>query len=330
MSLPIRMSASAKGTSTSELIASILFDGNQSNLTAWVEQTQKRIEASTEPTIIEPILLPSHLPQNRGKPFATSMTQLCKRVASTGFAVYEWSDKPGDVNTAVSDLLQALSLRDGDQGVMRETSELSLLQDLTGTPKGRFPPYQSKPMNWHTDGYYNDAAQMVRCFTLHCVSPAAVGGALLLMDDAYLVYALLKEDPELVVLLCHPNAMTLPHNKDNEGHDRPDRCVPVILQNTDQTIAMRFTTRTRNIHWRCNATKAAAQRASELINVHSEWHTRITLQQGQGIITRNVLHAREAFEDAPDKPKRQILRGRYTNLPTPAALSGSTHSLRGL
>ncbi len=314
----------------SELIAERLFGGRQSKLVAWMDKIQRRTEVSAESTALEPLMLPSHPPQSPDKSFEAVLTQLCESVAQTGFALYEWTDNPHDVTSSVSDLLKALSLRDSDQGVIRETSELSVLQDLTGTPKGRFPPYQSKAMNWHTDGYYNDAAQMVRCFTLHCVSPAAVGGALLLMDDAYLVYALLKEDPELVVLLSHPSAMTLPHNQDSEGHNRPDRSVPVIVRNADDTITMRFTTRTQNIQWQCSATKAAAQRANELINAHPQWHNRITLQQGQGIITRNVLHAREAFEDAPDKPKRQILRGRYTNLPTPAALTVPTPTLRGL
>ena len=181
-------------------------------------------------------------------------------------------------------------------------------------------------MNWHTDGYYNDERETIRSFSLHCIAPAAVGGAMLLMDDVSLVYALFNEDPELVLLLSDPNAMTLPHNKDNDGHDRPDRCVPVISQNADESITMRFTTRTQNIQWRCSATQAAAQRASELINTHPQWHTRITLQQGQGIITRNVLHAREAFEDAPNKPKRQMLRGRFTTLPTPAMQTEPTHA----
>jgi len=317
------MSAPTTVTSTLELINSRLFNGDQSKQDAWIEQAQANAERNAESIGLESLQLPPNPSQNRDY---ASMKQLCAKVANTGFALYEWDDEPSDIATSVSQLLHALSLRNGDQGVIRETGQLSLLQDLTGTPKGRFPPYQAKAMNWHTDGYYNDPAESVRCFTLHCIAPAASGGALLLMDDVSLVYALLKEDPELVLLLSHPNAMTLPHNKDNDGHDRPDRCVPVISQNADESITMRFTTRTQNIQWRCDATQAAAQRTSELINERSQWHTRIRLEQGQGIVTRNVLHAREAFEDATDKPKRQMLRGRFTNLPSPATLTESAHT----
>jgi len=279
--------------------------------------------------ILREPLLPPHPPQGHEKPsatFAASIKQICKSVAYKGFAWYEWSDEPVDTNKSTFALLQALSLRDSDQGVMREIGELSLLQDLTGTPKGRFPPYQPKAMNWHTDGYYNDTASTVRCFTLHCLAPADTGGALLLMDDELLVFALLQDDPDLVDLLSHPEAMTLPHNKDGQGHDRPDRTVPVIFRNTDESIAMRFTTRTQNIQWRNDATQAAAHRASELIAAHPSWHTRITLQKGQGIVTRNVLHAREKFVDESDKPKRQMLRGRFTSLPSPLEHNGSDNS----
>lgn len=315
LKLAIGMSQPTIKISTSELVAARLFSNEQSKLNAWIERTRTRTEQSLDTGLPNPLNLPSKLSPNIDK---TILMELCKRVEQTGFAVYQWTDQPIDVANSASALLYALSLRDSDQGVMREAGELSLLQDFSGTPKGRFPPYQSKAMNWHTDGYYNDPADAIRCFTLHCVAPATDGGALLLMDDAYLVYALWQENPELVLLLSHPEAMTLPHNKDNEGHDRPDRCVPVILQNADETLSMRFTTRTQHIKWRCNATQAAALRASELINSHSQWHTRITLQQSQGVVTRNVLHAREQFVDAPGKPKRQMLRGRFTQLPKPA------------
>jgi len=299
-------------TATSELLSARLFGSEQSNLHAWMENTQARIDARLESMLCKPLPLSSQLNLSHDHEI---MQQLCAQVERAGFACYEFVDEPSDITNSVSRLLNALSLFNSDQGVMREIGDFALLQDLSGTPKGRFPPYQPNAMNWHTDGYYNDANESIRSFTLHCMSPAADGGALLLMDDAYLVFALWQADPELLLLLSHPEAMTLPGNKDMQGHDRPDRSVPVILRNADQSISMRFTTRTKNIRWRCLATKAAAERANELINAHPHWQTRIKLQKDQGIITRNVLHAREAFVDAPGKPNRQMLRGRFASLP---------------
>jgi len=310
-----RMPPSIISNQTEDLVLARLFEGNRRLMLGWLEQTQERIDACSVPTTPSPLSIPSDVHHQDDK---AVLMQLCDTVGQTGFALYSWSDTPIDVPIAVTRLLKSLSLRNPDQGVIREGDELSLLQDLSGTAKGKFPPYQSRHMNWHTDGYYNEPKNSVRCFTLHCVEPAAEGGALLLMDDTFLVLTLLRENPNLVAQLCHPQAMTLPHNRDALGHNRPDRSVPMIQRNADGALSVRFTTRTQHIRWRCDKTQQAAERAVEMIEAQSQWHTRLRLEKGQGVITRNVLHAREAFVDAPEKPKRQMLRGRFNQLPQPA------------
>lgn len=290
-----------------------LFSTNQDQLAHWLDKTLERAAAAKFQIASDPIVLPSNADVQDNK---AELCQLCEMTADAGYALYSWSDSPPNVSHAVSAFLNLLGLHNGDAGVITESCGLSLLQDATGTAKGRFPPYQPKAMNWHTDGYYNTPADRVRCFSLHCIEPAAEGGALLLLDDALLILALLHEDPNMVTLLSHPEAMTLPHNRDNQGHDRPDRSVPLIQQNSDGSLSMRFTTRSQNIRWRCQSTKDAAIRASELISSHTQWQTRTLLKKGQGIITRNVLHAREAFVDAPGQPNRQVLRGRFNVLPS--------------
>ncbi|MEE9333147.1 MAG: TauD/TfdA family dioxygenase [Granulosicoccaceae bacterium] len=303
-------------TNSTEQILTRLFNGEHARMSTWTEQTQARAALCVKSSAPKPIALPSRLHSANDE---ASLTQLCDRVKRNGFALYTWIDKPTDITDAVTGLMHALGLHSSDRGVIRDAGELSLLQDSTGTPKGRFPPYQAKAMNWHTDGYYNATSEVIRCFTLHCVEPAAEGGALILMDDSFAVLALLRDDPQWVALLSHPDAMTLPHNQDLEGHDRPDRTLPMIYQNADESLSLRFTTRSQNIRWRCESTKLAALRATELIQVHNEWHIRLRLEKGQGVITRNILHTRERFADEPERPKRQMLRGRFTCLPWPAS-----------
>jgi len=135
------------------------------------------------------------------------------------------------------------------------------------------------------------------------------------MDDKLLILALYDDNPDLLALLSHSRAMTIPANQDNEGHDRPDRTVPMIFRHNDGKPGLRFTTRSRHIHWRNSDTQDAATRAAELIEQHKDWQVSITLKRGQGLITRNILHARDQFVDLPEKPKRQILRGRFMQLP---------------
>ena len=248
----------------------------------------------------------------------TALIDLCERVQHHGFAVYEWQDQPVEIASQVRQLHLYLQLTHHDDGVVNDQEHLALLQDASGTPRGRFIPYTSRAMGWHTDGYYNDQTQTLRCFTLHCIQQAASGGCLTLMDYELLYIALIDEDPELISLLCHPEAMTLPANKDDIGHDRPDRHASVFYWHGDGSLGARFTTRTKNIQWRTEETRQAAERAAAVLNELSHWQQTVRLQSGQGVITRNILHRREAFTDDTNCEPRQMLRGRYLQLPTTA------------
>jgi hypothetical protein len=256
---------------------------------------------------------------------AQALRILCDRVQDFGFALYQWHSDSDDPNRDVMTLHRHLSLQAHDRGVVQEADGLSLLTDLSGTAQGRFVPYTSRAMGWHTDGYYNAMDQSLRCFTLHCISPAQSGGALTLLDNRLMLIALFDADPELVALLSHPQAMSIPGNRDELGHDRPTRYSPVLFIRADGTPGAHFTTRTRHIAWRNAATQEAATAMKSLIDQHADWHCSIRLQAGQGVITRNVLHRREAYTDHPDKP-RKMLRGRYLQSPhrtTPTGTHGS-------
>lgn len=247
-----------------------------------------------------------------------ALATLCIAMQNHGYALYQWSSSPNNLQQSIKLLHHCLGLQQSDSGVVTGTDKLSLLEDLSGTPQGRFIPYTHRAMNWHTDGYYNDSARAVRCFTLHCIQPASHGGALTIMDNDLLLIALYDEDPQLVALLSHPEAMLLPANSDEQGHDRPDRVAPVFSMYPDGSLGTRFTARVQHIEWRSPDTKAAARKSLELINDHPHWHRSLRLTTDQGIITRNVLHRREAFEDAQHSTRRQMLRGRFMQLPTPA------------
>ena len=247
------------------------------------------------------------------------------QVQTHGFARYHWlSCLVSAQRTGVNLMARRLGLDRSDGGIISHTDQLSLLEDLSGSARGRFVPYSNRAMNWHTDGYYNEADKAVRCFTLHCLQAAAEGGVLTVMDPELLLIALYDEDPQLVSDLSHNNAMLLPSNVDAEGHNRADRQVPVIYAHQDGELGLRFTTRTQHIQWRSLATQAAAKRALELVELNTQWHTQLRLLPGEGIVSRNVLHKRTAFENALDLPQRQMLRGRYLDIPS-IQKSGANH-----
>lgn len=247
---------------------------------------------------------------------AVALRRLCETVTNYGYCTYHWSQVPASLQHSIERLNLLLNLTTTDQGVITASGDLSLLQDLTGTPKGRFVPYTSRAMNWHTDGYYNTHENAIRCFNLHCVQAASSGGELVMMDTELLLIALYDDDPALVDWLSHPNAMTLPENRDDTGHDRPDRSVPLLFAHRDGTPGTRFTTRSQHIRWRTPETREAAERATQLINQNTAHHTTVRLLANQGLITRNVLHRRTAFTDSDTQPARQMLRGRYHQIPS--------------
>ena len=249
--------------------------------------------------------------------------QICRDVKIYGFAIYEWSEPAGNPSQDLMALHADLSLQTFDPGVVHDDNGLSLLTDLSGTDQGQFIPYTSRAMSWHTDGYYNTTEQSLGCFTLHCINPALSGGTLTLLDHQLVLIALYDNNPELVALLAHPQAMTLPANKDTLGHNRPDRHSPVLFMRTDGTPGAHFTTRSKNIDWRTPDTLAAANTMKTLIDEHADWHFSIRLKSGQGVITRNILHRREAYTDHPDSP-RKMLRGRYMQSPQCALTANVT------
>jgi len=265
----------------------------------------------------------------------TALGKICNLVRDHGFAIYQFfndhqfNDGSEEATvSAITDSVQklhaCLSLTQADQGVVSDNG-LSLLKDMSGSERGKFIPYSSKAMGWHTDGYYNDQTQTLRCFTLHCISPAASGGTLSLIDNELFFIALCDQNPELIELLSHPQAMTLPANKDNLGHDRPDRHAAVFFCQQDGSLGTRYTARTKNIIWRTTDTQAAAEQANEILGGLTEHHHHIRLQKRQGMITRNILHRREAFTDNTGQAPRQILRGRYLQLPK-APITEASHA----
>ncbi len=258
------------------------------------------------------------------------LAELCNEVEQHGYAFYQLADEPASTNSDTRQRLallhRYLGLTDADTGVIAGEDKLSLLQNSPDASKRRFVPYSDRAMNWHTDGYYNAPEASVKAFCLHCIEPASSGGELTLFDDQLLLIALYKHNPDAVALLAHEAAMLVPESIDELGHARPDR-QSAVFEVVDGRLLTRFTTRKRNIQWRTPTTKAAIEFAAKLINEQSHWQKTIRLQAGQGVITRNVLHCRSAFEDGEDDTGRQMLRGRYGQSPSVNVATQITNNL---
>ncbi len=179
--------------------------------------------------------------------------------------------------------------------------------------KRGFVPYSTRALNWHTDGYYNQPQEPIRAMILHCVRPAAEGGENALLDPEIAYIRLRDTNPDLIAAMMHPEAMTIPESVEDDGRTRPTSTGPVFLfDETGTRLTMRYTARTRSIHWRDDAdTKAAVALLHHLLVEEQEpLILRARLEAGEGIVCNNVLHTRTTFVDDPTAG-RLLLRARY-------------------
>ncbi|RMF41471.1 MAG: taurine catabolism dioxygenase TauD, partial [Alphaproteobacteria bacterium] len=235
-------------------------------------------------------------------PRETELAALRARCARFNLVLYRSERQPGDdrgLRAALRSLAGRLGLRIaerhrsvGAQGIVALT--------FSDAPRQRgYIPYSRRGMNWHTDGYYNDAASRIRAFLLHCARPAARGGENRLLDPEIAYIRLRDENPAHVAALMQAQAMTIPENREADGSLRPASVGPVFA--TDPAtgrLVMRYTARTRSIEWRNDpAVRAAADCLREILSRPDPAMIAVRLKAGEGVLNNNVLHDRTAFED---------------------------------
>lgn len=177
--------------------------------------------------------------------------------------------------------------------------------------RGEYIPYTHKPINWHTDGYYNALDRGILGMTLHCAQDAESGGENALLDHEIAYIQLRDVNPDYVAALMRPDAMTIPARMDEDNVARPEQSGPVFaVDPAEGFLTMRYTARTRSIVWRDDTTTRAAVKTLADILANSEHILTARLAPGMGLICNNVLHTRSAFSDSPER-RRLLYRGRY-------------------
>ncbi|HHK74613.1 MAG TPA: taurine catabolism dioxygenase TauD [Rhizobiales bacterium] len=174
-------------------------------------------------------------------------------------------------------------------------------------------PYTSRPISWHTDGYYNSAERQVRGILLHCAQPAASGGENAIMDPEMAYIHLRDLDPEYITALSADDAMSIPPNEVNDFIEREESVGPVFSVLDQGALHMRFTARKRHIKWKSDpvTTKAVAA-LMDFLDSDTPYIYRHLMQKGQGLIGNNPLHDRAGFSDEdPDAAPRLLYRARY-------------------
>jgi Taurine catabolism dioxygenase TauD, TfdA family len=178
-------------------------------------------------------------------------------------------------------------------------------------------PYTDRPINWHTDGYYNfhGPRRAVRAMLLHCMRPAGEGGVNRLLDPEIAYIRLRDSDPGLVEALMHSEAMTIPESAEANARVRPENVGPVFyVDPRSGALGMRFTVRKRNVLWRDDpATRAALAKLEDVLR-DDPLILKTRLAAGQGLICNNVLHDRTGFACPAEAGRGRLLfRVRYAD-----------------
>jgi alpha-ketoglutarate-dependent taurine dioxygenase len=201
-----------------------------------------------------------------------------------------------------------------DRNLRADEDSITSLKVVPETRGTYYIPYTNRPLNWHTDGYYNTPEEQVRGVVLHCVSDAAEGGENVYLDHEMAYVQLRDANPEYLAALMQPDAMTIPANTEAGVEIRPAQSGPVFsVEPHSGSLHMRYTARTRSIVWKDDrTTRMAVGFLTEVLAGASNFLFRHRMRPGEGVICNNILHKREAFADDPLSGHTRLLyRARY-------------------
>jgi hypothetical protein len=253
-------------------------------------------------------------------PTRTEIQALRRRCAKANMAIYRAPSTPS--RDAVRALGASLGLHRLDNNLSADGDFLTAIEVVPNRRGHDYIPHTDRPLNWHTDGYYNLPNQRIESMTLHCVHPAREGGMNTFLDPERVYICLRDQNPRHIEALMEDNAMTIPANIENGREIRPARTGPVFsISPRTNTLHMRYTARTRSIEWHDDpATAAAVEALERILATDWPWTFHRCLAAGEGIVCNNVLHRRDSFQGTD----RLMLRGRYYDrIKTPPEEAGT-------
>lgn len=278
---------------------------NESGYRAW-----RDARLAAYPHSVDELIVPLADPRRLSTEESSALESCCARA---NMAIYSAAHLPAADKSIPHQLARQLGLVRLEGNYLADEDGLSSITPAgdTGSVRGDFIPYTHKPINWHTDGYYNALDRRILGMTLHCAQDAEAGGENALLDHEIAYLQLRDVNPDYVAALMQPDAMTIPARMDEDNVARPEQSGPVFAVDPAQGfLYMRYTARTRSVIWKGDAVTQAAVKTLTEILAGSEYILTARLRPGMGLICNNVLHTRNAFSDSP-RQRRLLYRGRY-------------------
>jgi hypothetical protein len=180
-------------------------------------------------------------------------------------------------------------------------SPISLIMSLETKNALNYIPYTNKKLNWHTDGYYDE--KPIFSWLLHCEEPAYSGGENYLLDHELAIreYIIKYDNLESLSSL---DAFTIPGNTHaNRGETKGYIC---DNDNEYKKFHMKFSMREKNMKLN-EQSKTAIMRMKKIIKEDcKKYCLTYKLSKNEGIVSNNILHGRNSFEDG--KAVRKLYR----------------------
>ena len=238
---------------------------------------------------------------------------LLARLRVCNMAVHACRRPVPDTEAAVRAIAARFGLKQLDAHLCAEDDGITPLSVAEGGGRQRYIPYTDRPINWHTDGYYNDPRHRVRVFMLHCARPAEEGGGNALMDPEIAYIRLRDENPDFIAALQRPDAMTIPANQENGVEIRAASTGPVFFVDAaDGSLGMRYTARGISIEWLDDpVVRAAVEALRRIMEAGPPDVLSLRLAAGEGVLANNALHKRDGFTDADANKGRLVYRARF-------------------
>lgn len=247
------------------------------------------------------------------EPTPAEIKKIFESCEKNSHCLYRIKDQSTDSQENIHTLAKHIGLSRLDGNICADADKLTSITQSSHKDQHEYIPYSNKRLSWHTDGYYNPPERQINSMLLHCASPAKEGGMSLLMDHEIAYLLLRDENPSYIKGLMQADAMTIPANILDGKVIREAQTGPVFSINSYGQLHMRYSARKRNIEWKqTTPILEAVAFLEKLFESESPFIIKTTLNAGEGLICRNILHRRTAFVDFDDSNKKRLLyRGRY-------------------
>lgn len=261
-------------------------------------------------------------------PSPADLAAIADACARADMCIYRFvGGDPGEAyaRRAVAALATACGLARFEKHRSAGPDGLVPIEVATDPHRSGFIPYSTRPIGWHTDGYYayEGPERAIRAMVLHCVRAAGRGGVNALLDHEIAYIRLRDRDPAFVAALMRPNALSIPPSVEEDGTVRGEAVGPVFeIDPATGGLLMRYTARKRWITWADDPLTRAAVAALEEICADDPLIFRLRLEPGQGVVCNNVLHDRSAFGDDPGSTRLLLRLRSYDRLFHGAGLAG--------